>query len=196
MFLKVLVVLLTDLFVIYSIRLENCSVDKNNSVVSIHQLDIHPSTISFPGEIIVNVDLTVNRRINHLFLDFVKEKKSLVWTTIPCIGSSERGSCNMDYCNVLSKFWNSEIPSGEFEFLTEEIISRTIGRNCPIDPDRYVLRDLKISLKKITNTVISTVVQGLHRITILAKDDPFSPDIGCVQFELDINTRPDINLIG
>lgn len=184
-----------------ALQFEDCATDRSNTALTVHQLDLSPSPILFPGEVHATINLTVNQRITHLFLDTLLEKNTLgQWTKIPCIGATNIGSCgNIDACTILDRILNgSSIISQGLGQQIDAILLSALGHkaHCPIDPENVFMDNEKLMLQKIPD-VLGAISAGLYRITISVKDDPTNPDnLGCIRFQAHIGVGADPQPVG
>ncbi|XP_060574683.1 uncharacterized protein LOC132732306 [Ruditapes philippinarum] len=199
--LRILFVVASSLALATALQFTDCATDPSNTALTVHSLDISPAVIVFPGQIRISTNITVNQRITHLFIDTVLEKNTLgAWTKIPCIGSTNIGSCqNIDSCTILDNILNgSSVVSQDFGQQIDAILLKALGHkaSCPISPESVVINNESLTLQALPST-LSLISQGKYRVTISVKDDPTNPDnLGCIQFQAEIARHVDPNQVG
>lgn len=179
----------------------DCESDPANTVMTLHSLDLSPIPIIFPGELRVTVNLTVNKRIDQLFLETTLEKNTLgIWTKLPCIGNTNLGSCTgIDACSILDRVLNgSSVISQSLGQQIDQILLVALGHraHCPIDPETVSVTNEKVTLQAIPSA-LALLSSGDYRVTIAIKDDPsVSDNVGCLRFEASIATGPSQPVVG
>ncbi|XP_053406335.1 ganglioside GM2 activator-like [Mercenaria mercenaria] len=164
----------------------DCSSDPSYAALTVHQLDLSPFLITFPGDLHMTLNLTINKPINILFVDSELEKNTLgIWTKVPCFVNF--GSCqNVDFCTILDKIQNgSSVLSKEFGEQIGVMLLSGLGPRvrCPIQPENLYINDYIIRLQPLS-VHLSLILKGNYRIRISVKDDPTVRDnIGCIKFQ-------------
>ncbi|XP_053406336.1 ganglioside GM2 activator-like [Mercenaria mercenaria] len=189
--LRILFLVASSFALAAAIQFTDCATNTSNTVLTVHELDLSPSPIKFPGEVHATINLTVNQQITELYLDTVLEKNTLgIWTKVPCVANI--GTCtDIDSCTILDRILNgSSIISQDLGQQIDAILLSALGHNaqCPINPENVFIDNETLKLQKMP-TALSFLTKGTYRVRISVKEDPKQTDnVGCIEFmaELDI----------
>ncbi|WAR00224.1 hypothetical protein MAR_024596 [Mya arenaria] len=71
----------------------DCATKGSQTAVTVHAIDLRPNPVVFPGELHVDLDMTVNQKMDQLFVDVELWKNtSFGESKIPCIGDTNIGT--------------------------------------------------------------------------------------------------------
>ncbi|XP_045156607.2 ganglioside GM2 activator-like [Mercenaria mercenaria] len=186
---RFIILVASSLSLAAAIQFTDCATDRSNTALTVHQLDFSPSPVTFPGDLHVTLNLTINRPISLLFVDVVLEKNTLgIWSKVPCV--SNIGTCdNIDACTIMDRILNgSSLVSQDLGQQVDAMLLSALGHkaHCPIQPENLFINDYTIKLQAIPGA-LSLISTGKYRVKISVKDDPTNPDnLGCMQFQANI----------
>jgi len=174
-----------------AITWSDCSTGTNNAV-TVYNIDLSPPTVIFPGPLTVSLNLTINRQIDHIFVDVELIKKTGFGNTrIPCIAGTNVGSClNIDGCHIIDDILNGSTPvSIAFGQQVQAALVEATGHKpqCPIPVESVVFTQKHFTLDAIPSNVLSSIADGNYHIKIMLKDDPTSSEnVGCLTIDVGI----------
>ncbi|KAH3829508.1 uncharacterized protein LOC127881873 [Dreissena polymorpha] len=166
------------------------------TALTVHDIDIRPNPVVFPGEMHFDINMTVNLKIDLLFVDIELHKiTSFGEATIPCIGDTNIGTCkNIDACSILPRIRNgSSVVSTDLGLQIDKLLLTALGHQgtCPIQPETIILHNERIQLQPIPGA-LAAIASGDYRVTMKIKDDPTSDDnIGCMTLEAGVRRKDD-----
>ncbi|XP_052796394.1 uncharacterized protein LOC128228889 [Mya arenaria] len=174
----------------------DCATKGSQTAVTVHAIDLRPNPVVFPGELHVDLDMTVNQKMDQLFVDVELWKNtSFGESKIPCIGDTNIGTCqNVDACAILPRIRNgSSVVSSDLGLQLDKILLTALGHqgNCPINPENITLHNEHITLQALP-AELSLIATGDYRIVFKIKDDPTATDnIGCLELNAGIRRKTD-----
>ncbi|XP_046558998.1 ganglioside GM2 activator-like isoform X2 [Haliotis rubra] len=129
------------------------------------QLEINPSPIKLPGDIIVSFDGFITHDISdNIVMDILMEKGRLNggWTKVPCVNNL--GTCNYNYpCSFLNSFKQNGMCPVQF-------ITNGIPCSCPFKPGRFHMAPTKFTVSSLSSYWLLILDGNFHvKITITDK---------------------------
>ncbi|XP_045215578.2 ganglioside GM2 activator-like [Mercenaria mercenaria] len=183
---QIIILVASSLALAAAVQFTDCATDPSDTVATIHQLDFSPSTITFPGNLNVTLNITTNKQINQLFVDVELDKITLgLWTKVPCILNI--GTCqNIEFCSMLDRILNgSSLVPKEFGHQVQAMLQSALGHkpHCPIQPENLFIDNYQLTLQAIPG-LLSAITTGEFKIKISLKDNTTTTDnLGCIQFK-------------
>ncbi|XP_067660754.1 uncharacterized protein [Haliotis asinina] len=144
------------------------------------QLEINPSPIKLPGDIIVSFDGFISQDIsNNFVMDILMEKSRLNGgrTKVPCMNNF--GTCHYtDPCSFLNSFKQNGVCPDQF-------IENGIPCSCPFKPGRFHMSPTKFTVSSLSSNWL-LILDGSFNVKITIADKSTHQQRGFVETNLNI----------